>query len=355
MIEVRNLTVHVPGFRLHSIDLNVGPEDFFALIGPTGSGKSLLLEAMAGLVPIKAGRILVNGEDIGARSPERRGLGLVYQDHALFPHLSVRENILFGVRYHGLDRSTAHSRFNGLVHRLDLGPILDRSTTHLSGGERQRTALARSLMLQPRALLLDEPLSALDPVFRDDIRRLLRSLHEELAIPFILVSHDFSEVQYLANRGAILHEGIIEQNGAVRSLFERPVNRFCARFVGMKNLVACHVQDGWARVDALKIRIPRPLKWEGPAYLAIRPEDIGPADEGGRICDNEFTARVTALDGQGFIFHVSLEVEGVSLAAFWTRRTVDRRHVRPGHDILIHIPSDAVHVLCPEGAEDADS
>ncbi len=354
MIEVRNLTVQVPGFRLRSIELNVGPKDFFALIGPTGSGKSLLLEAMAGLVPIKAGRILVNGEDMGARSPERRGLGLVYQDHALFPHLSVRENILFGVRYHGLDPSTVRSRFNGLVHKLDLESILERSTTHLSGGERQRTALARSLMLRPKALLLDEPLSALDPVFRDDIRRLLRSLHEELAIPFILVSHDFSEVQYLANRGAILHEGAIEQTGAIRSLFERPINPFCARFVGMKNLVACHIREGWAFAGALKIRIAGRPEWDGPARLAIRPEDIGPADEGGESYDNVFPAKVRALDGQGFIFHVGLEVEGVSLTAFWTRRTVDRGHVGPGDDILIGIPSDAVHVLRPEGTEDVD-
>ena len=292
---------------------------------------------------------------MGARSPERRGLGLVYQDHALFPHLSVRENILFGVRYHGLEPSTARSRFDGLVHRMELGSILERSTAHLSGGERQRTALARSLMLRPRALLLDEPLSALDPVFRDDIRRLLRSLHEELAIPFVIVSHDFSEVQYLANRGAILHEGLIEQKGPVRSLFERPVNPFCARFVGMKNLVGGIVRDGWAFTGVLKIRISGTPECEGAVHLAIRPEDISPADEGGETCDNVFPAKVMALDGQGFIFHVSLEVEGISLTAFWTRRTVDRRHVRPGDDILIHIPSDAVHVLFPQGTEDADS
>ncbi len=347
MIEIRDLTVQVPGFRLQSIGLEAGASDIFALIGPTGSGKSLLLEAVAGLVPVQGGRVRIQGKDVTDLPPEKRRLGLVYQDQSLFPHLSVRDNIHYGVRYHRLDAATRRDRFEHLVRRLDLGHILERSTIRLSGGEKQRVALARALMLQPGALLLDEPLSALDPVFRDDIRVLLHSLHQELAIPFVLVSHNFSEVLFLAGRGAVLRDGVLEQSGPIRDLFERPATPFCARFVGMKNLVPCTVEQGRARLGDVTVRLPGADVREGRGTLGLRPEDIVLVEDGDRSCDHVLRARISALEGQGFYFRVSLSLEpgGLSLSAFWTRQVVDRHRLQPNDLVRIGFSSRCLHAI----------
>lgn len=345
MIDVQDFEVRVPGFRLESVSLSVGPDDFFALIGPTGSGKSLLLEGIAGLVPAAKGSVRIGGEDMTRRPPESRRLGLVYQDTALFPHLSVRENILYGTRYHDLDARTVQARFDRFVRRLDLEKLLDRFPVRLSGGEKQRVALARALMLQPRALLLDEPISSLDPLFRDAIRGLLRSLHGELRIPFILVSHNFSEVLHLANRGAILREGRVEQHGTIQALFERPQTPFVARFVGMQNLWRCRIQDDWARVGNLKIRLKDPAVRGDDVFLAIRPEDIDWVLDDAREYDNVFQGRLVVLEGRGFYFRVALDVQGVRFSAFWTRRAVSRRTLKPGQTVRIGFSSGSLHAI----------
>lgn len=345
VIHVQDFEVRVPGFRLGPVSLEVGPEDVFALIGPTGSGKSLALEGIAGLVSSAQGSVRIGGEDVTHRPPEARGLGLVYQDTALFPHLNVRENILYGTRYHELDARTVQTRFDRFVRRLQLKDLLDRSPLRLSGGEKQRVALARALMLRPRALLLDEPLSSLDPLFRDAIRELLRSLHQELRIPFILVSHDFSEVLYLASRGAILREGRIEQHGTIRALFERPETPFAARFVGMENLWQCRIAGEWARVGDLEIRLNEPAFQGDDVFLALRPEDIDCVHENVREYDNTFQGRVVSLDGRGFYFRVALDVQGVRFSAFWTRHMVSRHTLEPGQIVRIGFSSESLHTV----------
>jgi len=354
VIKVQDFEVRVPGFHLQSVSLNAGPEDVFALIGPTGSGKSLLLEGIAGLVPAAKGSVQIGGEDMTRRPPESRGLGLVYQDTALFPHLSVRENILYGTRYHALDTRTVQSRFDRFVRRLNLKNLLDRSPVRLSGGEKQRVALARALMLQPRALLLDEPISSLDPLFRDAIRELLRSLHQELHIPFILVSHNFSEVLYLANRGAILRRGRIEQSGTIRALFERPETPFVARFVGMQNLWRCSAREGWARVGDLKIRLNGPAVQGDDVFLALRPEDIDRVRENAHEYENVFQGRVVALDGRGFYVRVALDVKGVRFSAFWTRQVVSRHSLEPGQTVRIGFSSGSLHTIRVDAGQSAD-
>ena len=354
VIHVRDFEVRVPGFRLGPVSLEVGPEDVFALIGPTGSGKSLVLEGIAGLVSSAQGIVRIGGEDVTHRPPEARGLGLVYQDTALFPHLNVRENILYGTRYHELDARTVQTRFDRFVRRLQLKDLLGRSPLRLSGGEKQRVALARALMLRPRALLLDEPLPSLDPLFRDAIRELLRSLHQELRIPFILVSHDFSEVLYLASRGAILREGRIEQHGTIRALFERPETPFAARFVGMQNLWRCRAQGGWARVGKLKIRLKAPAFQGDQVFLALRPEDIDWVRENDREYDNVFQARVMSLDGRGFYFRVAMDVQGVRFSAFWTRHVVSRHTPKPGQIVRIGFSSESLHTMRADAGQSAD-
>jgi len=345
MIRVEDLHVKVPGFQLSSIHLESGESDVFALIGPTGSGKSLLLEAVTGLMPIARGRVFIDGREVTGFPPEKRNLGLVYQDHALFPHLSVRDNILYGARCRKLDRDVTRARFERFVERLDLGHLLDRSPVRLSGGEKQRAALARALMLQPRALLLDEPISSLDPVFRDSVRDLLRSLHRELHIPFILVSHNFSEVHYLASKGAILRKGRIEQSGSIEELFERPGTPFAAQFVGMQNLWQCTFGDGCARVGGLSLQVSRPGLKPGEFTLALRPEDIVLATGEDPDYENRFSCRIATMDCRGFYFRVLLEVGAVPFYAFWMRDVIHRNNLKPGDRVHIGFSARALHLI----------
>jgi molybdate/tungstate transport system ATP-binding protein len=345
MIRVNELHVKVPGFQLGPLDLMTDDNGVFALIGPTGSGKSLLLEAVTGLVTLEKGTIVIDNEEVTNQPPEKRGLGLVYQDHALFPHLNVKENILYGARYQRVESETMKHRFKRFVDRLDLGRLLSRSPVRLSGGEKQRVALARALMLQPRALLLDEPLSSLDPVFRDSIRELLRSLQNELKIPFILVSHNFSEVIYLANKGAILRNGRIEQSGSIQDLFERPETPFAARFVGMQNLWQCNVEKDNARVGDLLLKVNQNGDIRGECFCALRPEEIYLDVKEGGSFDNAHECRISTIDGQGFFFRVSLEVRGVTFYAFWTRETIRRNGLKPGDVVKIAFSKEAVHVI----------
>jgi len=348
MLEIDSLTVQLPGFAVHDISFSVGQEDFFALLGPTGSGKSVILEAIMGLLPASSGHIRLGGRDISDRPPEDRKLGLVYQDHALFPHMNVQDNILFGVRYHSIPDSVTRARFHMLVDRLKLGALLQRSPTTLSGGEKQRTALARCLMLNPSGLLLDEPLSALDQVFRDDIRRLLKTLQAELAIPFILVSHSFSEVQFLANRGAVIKNGRMQQSGLVEDLFERPQSSFVASFVGMKNVFPCTTAGGTAKVNGIRLHTngrSRP----GDTHLVVRPEEIDLLGFQEHSYDNALTGHLTELDCHGFYFTAHIDVGQTTLQAFWSRQTVKDRDLKPGTEVSVGFPARAVHTFAEPG------
>ncbi|MDY0222268.1 MAG: ATP-binding cassette domain-containing protein [Desulfobacterium sp.] len=360
MIRVRDLSVHFPGFSLESINLDVKERDFFALIGPTGSGKSVLLEAIMGLIPMDRGAIFLNDREITKTPPERRGIGIVYQDFALFPHLNVRKNILYGVRYHAIPGKEAEDRFQALVETMNLSHLLNRHPLTLSGGEKQRVALCRALILNPGVLLLDEPLSALDPLLQDEIKNLLKSLHQKLGTTFIMVSHDFSDVLFLANRGAIIHRGRIEQTGAIQELFERPGSPFVAQFVGMKNVYSITGVNGRrVSLGGLDVHLERSVP--GHCHLAVRPEEILCIDGGmpdhfsNDLSDhlpdhtqdfsNRFSGTVHRLVNRGFYFDVFIRVNGVEFMAQWTRRQVIKKGLEIGAPTWIAIPERSVHTF----------
>jgi len=344
MLAIDSISVHLPGFSLKAVSFSVGPSDIFALLGPTGSGKSVLLEAVAGLLHIQSGRVSLRERDITKLPPESRNLGLVYQDHALFPHMSVQENILYGARYHKISETVRRNRFERLTQRLRLESILRRNPLTLSGGEKQRTALARALMLNPQALLLDEPLSALDQVFRDDIRQMLKGLQRELAIPFILVSHSFSEVLLLANKGAVIRNGRLQQSGTVEDLFERPRSAFVASFVGMKNVFPCTIAGDDIQAGGITLR-----KQEAPAkghtHVAVRPEEIELLSRDSSGGENVLQGTIKELDCQGFYYLAAVQIGSLVLQAYWTRQLVRQANLRPGQNVAIEIPARAVHTF----------
>jgi len=231
MITLQDLTVKLGNFTLDTINLNVNAGEFFILLGPTGAGKTVIIETIAGMIPPTSGTILVNGRDITNSVPERRGIGIVYQDYALFPNLSVVENIRFGLRYIKGRKDKQELWVQTLLQKLGIEEIKDRSVKNLSGGEQQRTALARALAVKPSVLLLDEPLSALDPQFRKEIRTMLQQIHQEFGMTMIMITHDLTDAVELGQRVAIINRGSIEQTGDIAQVFQNPATSFIKTFL----------------------------------------------------------------------------------------------------------------------------
>lgn len=345
MIAIDKLNVKLPSFALEDISLHVKEGDFFTLLGPTGSGKSVLLETIAGLVPIASGSIMVAGREISNLAPEKRGLSIVYQDYALFPHLSVRSNITFGARYRGIGASEADARADRLAEMLNIGHLLDRTPRHLSGGERQRTAIARALLVDPSVLLLDEPLSALDPAFRLEVQDLLKSLHSETGITFVMVTHDFDEALYLAGHGAIIRNGRIIRKGAIRDIFNSPGSKFVADFVGMTNIYSCRHENGALRLGDLHLQCTEPAD-ESKCTLAFRPEEVLLGSEVRADAQgNVFEAVVRTITPGGFHARVILEYAGLEINALVPRKMIGNGDLQPGTSVKAAIPAQSIHLF----------
>ncbi|BAI81625.1 sulfate/molybdate ABC transporter, ATP-binding protein [Deferribacter desulfuricans SSM1] len=234
MLKIENLKVKRDSFSLCINYLEIGDKEYFVLLGETGSGKTTLLETIAGFHKTVSGKIFHNEKDITFLPPEKRGVGFVYQDYALFPNLNVKENILFSTKY---KKNKTDNRFKELVNFLKLENLVNKNINTLSGGEKQRVALARALMSEPKILLLDEPLSAIDPTFRYEIMDYLKKIIPLYGITIIHVTHNFREAAYLANRIAIIKSGKIIETGDVKTILNRPKHIETAKFLGFKNIL----------------------------------------------------------------------------------------------------------------------
>jgi len=343
MIRIENLNIRLLDFRLKNIHLEVQENEFFMLMGPTGAGKTVLLETIAGLIPANTGRIFIQGRDVTRLPSEKREVGLVYQDHALFPHLKVLENITYGLRFHGIAKEEGEKRLRRLTELLNIDHLLHRLPLNLSGGEKQRVALARALIVRPRVLLLDEPLSALDPNFREEIRNALKTLHEKTNTTFLMVTHDFGEALALADRGAVIDHGAIEQVGAIHDIFQRPVSCSVADFVGMKNLFEATFQNGAAEVSGIKIQLNQAPEAHH-RYIAIRPEDITVAGNSlSSMPENTFPGLVTSLTSHGFTYEVHVKAGTVTFKALVTKKRLVNREIREGLEVLVSFDPASVH------------
>lgn len=294
MIHVKNLCIRLGKFRIRNVEIKVKKGEFLILLGPTAAGKSVIIEAIAGLVPVQSGQILVNKRDVTHLKPELRNISICYQDYNLFPHMNVRNNICYGLRFKKDRKDPQYEKnFEALVRLLDLGNILDRLPLNLSGGEQQRVSLARGLICDPDVLLLDEPLSALDPNNKATIQEELKNIHQTMQTTIIMVTHDFMEANYLADSVAIVHEGEIVQQGYLEDIFQHPNSIFAARFIGVKNIY-------W-------ISDPRELSFFGlekPGFIGIRPENIYIAHQP-IITDYHFQGKVGQLQNN----QVYMEIE----------------------------------------------
>lgn len=343
MIKIEHLQIRLSDFHLKDINLSIKKGEFFALMGPTGAGKTLLLEAIAGLIPVKGGDIFIGEQNITHLPPEKRGISIVYQDQALFPHLTVLENIKYGLHFHKIDPEKAQKRLNKLVEELNIEYLKNRLPLNLSGGESQRVALARALMVNPAVLLLDEPLSALDPRFKEEIRKGLKRLHQSSDTTFLMVTHDFADVLSLANRGAVMGLGRIEQVGSIESIFQRPSSPFVADFVGMKNLFAVKSIGTQAIVKGLHIELGRQMP-NNHGYIAIRPEDIVLSKETfASSMRNTFKTIVLGILNQGFFYEVQVQIKGVIFTALITKKSLFELKIQAGQEIFLSFKSTAIH------------
>jgi sulfate/thiosulfate transport system ATP-binding protein len=260
-IEVRRLRKQFGSFvALKDVSISVGEGELLALLGPSGSGKTTLLRIIAGLEEADSGQVLFDGEDASDRSAKDRGVGFVFQHYALFRHMTVFENIAFGLRVRPSSRRPSDAdiarRVKELLVLVQLDYLGDRYPAQLSGGQRQRVALARALAVEPRVLLLDEPFGALDAKVRQELRRWLRKLHAEIRLTSIFVTHDQEEALELANRVVVMNEGRIEQDARPEDVVERPATPFVASFLGNVNIFHGRVQQGRALLGPLAIAYP---------------------------------------------------------------------------------------------------
>lgn len=306
-LSLQALTCHVGAFHLDDISFDVGEGEYFVILGHSGAGKTVILESIAGLHNV-GGKILYNNEDITHTVPEKRSVGFVYQEFALFPNLTVRENIRFAGRYKHIE--DAESLFTDLVDFLELEKLLDRRIDNLSGGEKQRIAIARAIYARPKILLLDEPLSAIDPTFRNAIMKFLKDIHRRYGLTTLHVTHNFREASYLADRIAIVMDGKIQQVGSANEVLSHPSSLKVAEFLGFKNIFSSSLVGG----DPAKLFSidPNDILVSKEAHVASDYRFEGTLDECMGIVDH-FKLFIIVGENQFFVKMLKREHEGCAV------------------------------------------
>jgi spermidine/putrescine ABC transporter ATP-binding subunit len=323
---------------LDRVDLAVHEGEFLSLLGPSGCGKTSTLNVIAGFVAPDAGRVLIDGAEVTAEPAWRRGLGIVFQSYALFPHMTVAENVAFGLRERGVARGETAARVAEALALVRLPDAGSMRPAELSGGMQQRVALARALVIRPRVLLLDEPLAALDRKLREEMRAELREIQRAVSITTIFVTHDQHEALGLSDRIAVMNAGRLEQLGSPREIYEQPASRFVADFIGASSVVEAHALDertvalpGGARLRVALARAPAP---GSRVQLLIRPERV----ELGGAGLNTVSAHVISVMYLGDHSEVRLELPGGARLLATVRGAVT---LGRGDVVTARLPPDA--------------
>ncbi len=305
-----------------NVSLAIAEGEFYSLLGPSGCGKSTTLRMVAGFVKPTAGRILIGGQDVTDLPPERRGIGIVFQNYAIFPHMSVAENIAFGLKLRRKSRDEIRTAVTDALAQVGLSGFEDRYQRNLSGGQQQRVALARVLVTQPRILLLDEPLSALDKALREEMKFWIKDLQQRLGITTIYVTHDQDEALTMSDRIGVMRAGKVEQSGTPREIYEKPATLFVTTFIGQSNVLevtagACNGDQGSAALEGhhLVAAGGAGIAEGTPARLVVRPENILMGDEVARTGLVSLEARVLGETYQGAMVRYRLRVGAQDLVA----------------------------------------
>ncbi|HUP63428.1 MAG TPA: sn-glycerol-3-phosphate ABC transporter ATP-binding protein UgpC [Thermoanaerobaculia bacterium] len=318
---------------IEHLDLHIDDGELMVLVGPSGCGKSTALRMIAGLEDVSAGTISIGGRPVNNLAPKDRDIAMVFQSYALYPHMSVRENLEFGLRMRGIAREESNRRVNGAAGILDIGHLLERKPKDLSGGQRQRVAVGRAIVRQPAVFLFDEPLSNLDAKLRVQTRGEITRLQQSLGTTSVYVTHDQIEAMTMGHRITVMRDGKIQQVGTPREVYEHPANVFVAQFIGTPpmNLVPAIVENGAARTSSFSI--PVPLENGRRIVLGIRPEHLG---HGGAI---HATVDVVEPIGHETIVYASAGDEKI-VAIFEPHETP-----RIGETVALHVDPERVHLF----------
>ncbi len=303
------------------VDLTIAEGTFFAMLGPSGSGKTTCLRLISGFEQPTAGKVRIFGADSGAVPPNRRNVNTVFQDYALFPHMNVRDNVAYGLMVKGVSRTARHARAEAMLALVKLADYGSRKPAQLSGGQRQRVALARALVNEPRVLLLDEPLGALDLKLREAMQDELKALQKRLGITFVFVTHDQGEALSMADQVAVFNQGRVAQVGTPLEIYERPATRFVADFVGSSNVLP----------PDLTVRLGGPAQW-----ASLRPEAVRLSEDG------RLSGQVTSTRYLGASTRVAVDIGGAELGAIVG---AGQAVPRPGQLVRLNWHASALHLM----------
>jgi len=348
MIEIRDLKVSVGDFRIQVDKLRIERGDYLIIVGPTGAGKTILLETIAGFHRVKRGKIILNGRDITYLSPQERGVSMVYQDYMLFPHMTVEENIGYPLKIRKMEW---RRRVKELAEDLGIKHLLRRYPKTLSGGEKQRVALARAVIIEPELLLLDEPFSALDPNMRDSARKIVKDFIENLGISTIHVTHDFSDAWIMGNKMGVMRNGKIVRFGLIDEVFSSPQDDFVARFLGATNIlrgIATSRKDGLLEVDVKNVKIYTTDNADAgeEVLLSIRPENIVLSYTTPETSQrNVLPAEIEDIHMEGHIAWLILKIDGIEMKAMLTPNAVESMNLEKGKMVYASFKAAATKIV----------
>jgi ABC-type Fe3+/spermidine/putrescine transport system ATPase subunit len=354
MIEIKGLHARAGDFQLKNINLNIGQGEYFVLLGPTGAGKTCLIECICGLRNIERGEVFINGRNVTHLAPAARNVGYVPQDYALFPTMTVYENVTFGLKVRRIP--DIREKVLQIAEMLRIANLLERHPRSLSGGEKQRVAVARALVINPDVLLMDEPLSALDPATAELLGRELRRIQRETMTTTIHVCHNFEEMLMVADRVGVLNDGRLVQVGKAEEVFRRPKTEFVARFVRSRNIFTGDAisQNGMGKINLVvdtlcpvqkKLTIYCSANVEGEVCFSIRPEEVSlsptkPQSSG----NNKFPGIIQRVETKGALTEVEVDV-GVTITTWTLRPTFARLGLNVGSEVYVHFDEDSVNIL----------
>jgi spermidine/putrescine transport system ATP-binding protein len=335
------------------VSLEIGSGEFFSLLGPSGCGKTTSLRMIAGFERPDSGRILIGDVDVTEMPPHLRPVNTVFQSYALFPHLSVEQNVGFGLRFTDISKDERRGRVAEALELVRLGGLGQRRPHQLSGGQQQRVALARALVLSPSVLLLDEPLGALDAKLRRELQIELKSIQREIGITFLYVTHDQEEALTMSDRLAVMANGKVEQLGAPRDVYERPQTAFVADFLGVSNLMRARVLDGrQVDVGGITLSAGQGEAQAGVVRLTIRPERVRiepPSTTG----ENRVPATIERFVYLGSTTQVFVALPGGDRVQALVANSGDVEEYDVGASVTAHLPADALRILADDEAEPA--
>jgi len=349
-ITIRGLTkTYGPVFALDNVDLDVRSGEFLTLLGPSGSGKTTLLMVLAGFTRPDHGSALFGDDEVIRMQPHKREVGMVFQNYALFPHMTVAGNIGFPLKLRNVNKATLHQRVESALETVQLEGFGDRQIDQLSGGQMQRVALARAIVFEPRILLMDEPLSALDKKLREHMQIELRHLHEKLGMTTVYVTHDQREALTMSDRVAVINDGKLMQLDSPRRIYDQPANPFVANFIGESTLLPVEHSDGHVSYAGTPVNVSGSESKDG-RLLMLRPERLVLLKPGEEADYNTFQGVVkdVVYQGESFLLYVTL-MDGADVAV----RSVSQRGLlaavpEVGAQVTLGLHPDET-VLIPEG------